>query len=192
MTVNDLPPVPDQNARLFARGDLAADTVKVVKTVRFRYSPTSSTTELLEAFRAMVNDAVQICLQENIRGRFSLRDRIYAEFKIKYEVVSVFAYSVAEVAWSIVKKHRRWQRMPFASRLIMKMDSSKYSLNHGIISLPFRKGERLLIPLDYGDYQRSFLVDETLRRGSVTMTDREIIIAFSKGTEPIESSRKVG
>jgi putative transposase len=166
--------------------------VESVKAVEFTYKPTEQTTELLKTFRMMVNHAIHIALEENIRGRLKLRDRIYKEFQERYGVVSCYPYSVAEVAWSIVKKHRRWQRRPFASKLMLKMDAYSYSLNYGILSLPNQRGSRVLIPLQYGDWQRSFLMDTTLKRGSVTMTDSTILIAFSKETEPIEPMRKVG
>lgn len=42
---------------------------KSVKAVRFGYEPTSETKGLLENFRAMVNDAIRICIEENINGR---------------------------------------------------------------------------------------------------------------------------
>jgi len=96
--------------------------VKAVKGVRFSYKPTPQTLELLSTFRALVNDAIRISLDENVRGRLKLRDRTYKEFQKRYGVTSRFPYSVAEVAWSIVKKHKRWHRRPYASRLILKMD----------------------------------------------------------------------
>ncbi|MDA4127569.1 MAG: transposase [Thaumarchaeota archaeon] len=174
-----------------ARG-LAPNSIKAVKSVKFSYTPTPMTRELLEAFRDMVNDAIRICLDEGIKGRLKLRDRIYKEFRLRYRVVSCFPFSVAEVAWSIVKKHRRWHRKPFAKRLMMKMDAQNYALNYSILSLPFRKGERVFIPLRFGDYQRSFLMDPTLKRGSVTMTDNCIFIAFSKEIPTIKSESRVG
>ncbi|HEV2225900.1 MAG TPA: transposase [Nitrososphaerales archaeon] len=166
--------------------------MKTVKAVSFSYKPTSKTKELLETFRMMVNDAIHICLDEEIKGRLKLRNRIYDEFKERYDVVSSHPYSVAEVAWSIVKKHKRWNRRPIADRLMMKMDADNYSLNHSILSLPFKKGERLLIPVEYGAYQRSFLLDETLKRGSVTLTESTVIIAFWKDTEAIIPLTKAG
>ena len=140
----------------------------------------------------MVNDAIRICLTEKINGRLRLRDRIYKEFQERFRVLSCFPYSVAEIAWSIVKKHRRWHRRPYAKRLMFKMDAANYSLNYSILSLPFKKGERVLIPLQYGEYQRSFLMDETLKRGSVTLTESSVVIAFSKDAPATEPSRKVG
>jgi putative transposase len=168
------------------------ESVRATKGVSFHYRPTPRTRELLETFRVMVNDAIRICIDEDVRGRLNLRNRVYHELQERYGVVSCYPYSVAEVAWSIVKKHRRWHRRPYASRLMLKMDSYNYSLHYGILSLPFKRGERLLVPLEYGDYQRSFLMDETLKRGSVTMTDSTIIITFSKETAVAEPLRKVG
>jgi len=55
------------------------------------------------------------------------------------------------VAWSILKKHKHWRRKPYAKRLMFKIDAANFSLNYSVISLPFRKGERILIPLRYGE-----------------------------------------
>jgi IS605 OrfB family transposase len=166
--------------------------VKAVKGVKFGYKPTPATSELLSLFRVMVNDAIRICLNEKIGGRLDLRDRIYREFQEKYGVLSCYPYAVAEVAWSIVKKHRRWHRRPCARRLMLKMDAGSFSLNYSILSLPFRRGERVLIPLRYGEYQRSFLMDTTLKRGSVTVTESSIMIAYSMEAPMAEPARKVG
>ena len=166
--------------------------MKAVKTVVFGYQANPQTRELLCAARDMINEAIRTCIAENIRGRLELRDRIYKEIQEQYGVVSCFPYSVAEVAWSIVKKHKHWHRRPYAKRFMFKMDSANFSLNYSILSLPFRKGERVLIPLQYGEYQRSFLMDKTLKRGSVTITETSIIIAFSKESTLAEPSRRVG
>ena len=72
------------------------------------------------------------------------------------------------------------------------MDAANFSLNYSILSLPFKKGERVLVPLRYGEYQRSFLMDKTLKRGSVTLTESSIVIAFSKEIAAAEPSRRVG
>jgi hypothetical protein len=56
----------------------------VVKSVKFAYVSTPLTLNLLEAFRDMVNEAIRICLQNGIKGRLRLRDRIYKEFKEIY------------------------------------------------------------------------------------------------------------
>ena len=166
--------------------------MKSVKAVKFAYESTSETRELLRTFRMMVNHAIRIGLDERIKGRFNLRNRIYREFRERYAVMSCYPYSVAEVAWSILKKHRRWHRRPTASRLMLKMDSASFSVDNGILGLPKEKEVKVLVPLRYGNYQRSFLTDESLRRGSLTMTDSAIVITFSKETPQIASAKKVG
>jgi hypothetical protein len=166
--------------------------VKAVKGVKFAFQPTPQTLNLLSTFRDMVNDAIRTCLAENIRSRLELRDRIYRELQERYGTVSCFAYSVAEVVWSIFKKHKRWHRKPHAKRLMFKMDAANFSLKYSILSLPFKKGERVIIPLQYGEFQRSFLIDKTLKRGSVTMTESSVIIAFSKEAQIGEPSRRLG
>jgi hypothetical protein len=165
--------------------------VKAVKGVKFTYESTPRTLELLSTFRALVNDAIRICLSENIRGRLKLRDRINMELRQRYGVVSCFPYSVAEVAWSIVKKHKLWDRRPSARKLMLKMDAASFSLNYSILSLPFKRGERVLVPLRYGDYQRSFLMDKTLKRGSVTMRviDRHRVLQGGPDHGTIETDR---
>jgi IS605 OrfB family transposase len=180
---------PSAPAESFAQ---SSTTVKAVRAVKFGYTPTQLTGELLATFRAMVNDAVKTCLDEDIRGRLKLRDRVYKEFQERYNVVSSFPYSVAEVAWSIAKKHRRWQRKPWVKRLMLKMESQKYSLIHGILTLPFRRGHRVIIPLDYGNYQRSYLANEELKRGSVTVTEHEVIITFVKVITQRIPGRRIG
>jgi putative transposase len=160
--------------------------VKAIKAVSFAYTQTAETRELLETFRSMVNHAIHICIDENVRGRLNLRNRIYGDFRERYGVSSAYPYNVAEVAWSIVKKYRKWQRRPCAKRLMMKLDSKVFSLNYAILSVPFKTGQpRLLIPLRYGDYQRSFLMDSTIKRGSLTITESGIRIAFSRDVQPI-------
>jgi hypothetical protein len=124
--------------------------IAAVKGIKFAYKSTPLTLELLSMFREMVNDAIRICLNEKIKGRLKLRNRIYKEFRERYRVVSGFPYSVAEVAWSIVKKHKHWHRRPYAKRLMFKMDAASFSLNYSILSLPFKKEKGSLCPCSTG------------------------------------------
>jgi len=166
--------------------------VKAYKSVRFRYKPSALTRELLETFRYMVNDAIRICLSENIRGRLRLRNRIYKDFQVRYGVLSGYPYSVAEIAWSIVKKHRNWGRKPNAKKLMMKMDVQNYSINNCIMSLPYKRGKLILVQLDYGNYQQSFLADSQLKRGSLTITESAVVIAFSRIMPAVQPVNRVG
>ena len=168
--------------------------VRAVKGVKFGYESCAGTVQVLSMFRSMVNEAIRICLTENIRGRLNLRNRIYREFMDGHGVASCYPYSVAEVAWSIVKKHRRWQRTPVARHPMMKLDASAFTIQDGILSLAFgpgRNGQRISIRLKFGAYQRTFLEDASLRKGSVTITEHTVVVAFSKEIAPAMPVSKV-
>ncbi len=75
---------------------------------------------------------------------------------------------------------------------MMKMDSDNYTINHAILSVPNKIGRRILIPLQYGAYQLSFLMDQYLKRGSMTLTQNAVLITFSKETTPIRPMRMLG
>ncbi len=53
-----------------------------IKAVKFGYRPTRETKELLETFRMMVNHAIHICLEENIKGRLKLGTEFTASSSI--------------------------------------------------------------------------------------------------------------
>ena len=82
-------------------------SVSAVKGIRFGYAQNDELLSMLNVFRDMVNNAIRICLAGGIKGRLNLRDRIYREFIDGHNLASVYPYSVAEIAWSIVKKHKR-------------------------------------------------------------------------------------
>jgi hypothetical protein len=87
-----------------SEGGSTVESARALKAVRFHYAPTQQTVELLETFRMVVNHAIHICLDENIRGGLKLGNRIYKEFRDRCGVMSGYPYSVDEVAWSVIKK----------------------------------------------------------------------------------------
>ena len=166
--------------------------ISAYKSVKFRYKPSTSTVELLQIFREMVNDAIRICLSEKISGRIPLRNRIYKEFQKRYGVLACYPYSVAEIAWSIARKHEKWDRKPIAKRLMMKIDVQNYSVNNRILSIPYKRGEHVVIQLEYGGYQEAFLANHGPKRGSLARTESAAIIAFSKIMTPMQPISRVG
>ena len=75
---------------------------------------------------------------------------------------------------------------------MLKMEAQKYSVHSSILSLPFKKSERILIPLRCGSYQRAFLEERAFKRRSVTITEREVAIAFSAEISLETPSARVG
>jgi putative transposase len=75
---------------------------------------------------------------------------------------------------------------------MIKLDNQTYQLNYMMLRIPVKPREFILIPLKGGEYQLSYLRDETLKRGSVTITPSKIIVAVSKETADVaEPLRKV-
>jgi putative transposase len=174
-----------------ARQLSSGSDITTVKSVSFSYIRTPLIQELLETFRDMVNAAIHICLEEDIRGRLRLRDRIYKEFQEKYVVISCYPYSVAEVAWSIVKKHRRWNRKPFEeiddengfTELLTESLDSLFAVQEGRAN-PDSSSVWLLSTLLHNGHR-----DKT---GFSEVTNSAIIIAFSKLVSVIQPQSVVG
>jgi len=166
-------------------------SVSRVKAVQFSYKPTDQIMELLETFRDMVNEAIRVGLEKGVRSRFSLIRLVYGYFKERYGLHTHYILNACEVAFSIIKKHRRWQRKPYAKRVMIKLDNQTYQLNYMMLRIPVKPREFILIPLKGGEYQLSYLRDETLKRGSITITPNTITVAFSKTADAVKPLGKV-
>jgi hypothetical protein len=69
-------------------GSDSVNLTRVIESVKFGYQSTALSLEMLKIFRDMVNHAIRICLEEDISGRFNLRNRIYKDFRRTYGVAS--------------------------------------------------------------------------------------------------------
>ena len=74
----------------------------------------------------------------------------------------------------------------------MKLDSQSYFLNHLILRVPTRPREFIYLTLQASDYHLSIIDDLTLKRGSVTITERGVSVAFSKEVDEVESQGRMG
>ncbi|MGQ9469107.1 MAG: RNA-guided endonuclease InsQ/TnpB family protein [Nitrososphaerales archaeon] len=88
--------------------------------------------------------------------------------------------NACEVACSILKNYRRCNRKPYAQKLMLKLDNQSYKIDGNVIRIPIKPREFITIPLRLRDYHKAFLEDESLKRGSITLTASIIAIAFSK------------
>jgi len=91
------------------------------------------------------------------------------------------------------RTHRQWVSSPRPKGEAYRTSQEAQALAQEAVreEADAQDGRRELL-LRYGEYQRSFLMDKTLKRGSVTMTESSIVIAFSKEVPTAEPSRKVG
>jgi IS605 OrfB family transposase len=150
-----------------------------VKAVVFQYEADGAVKPLLRTFRMMVNHAIWIGRQKSIRGRFRLIRTVYTEFKC-YGLHTHYTLNACEVAAAILKNSKRAHRAPVAKKLFLKLDNQTYRLQDDKIRLPMRPKEFLTLKLKAGRYQHSFLEDPNLRRGSITLTEQKVVIAFEK------------
>jgi putative transposase len=156
-----------------------ASGLGVIKAVAFEYEPEEAVKPLLESFLTMVNHAIWIGTREGIRGRFKLIKAVYVDFK-QYRLHSHYTLNACEVASAILRNHKRNGRSPVARKRFLKLDNQCYQLTDATLRIPVKPRQFITLKLKLGEYQRKFLQDSSLKRGSITLTERKVIVAFEK------------
>jgi len=180
---------PGKDRVLFWLHFSSVESVKVVKAVRFQYTPTQDIHDLLVTFRDLVNEALRIGFEKKPRTRFQLQAMIYYDLKEKYGLHSHYILSACECAFAMLR-NRKWRKCPYARKLFLKLDNQTYSLDYMLLRIPTTPRHFISILLKAGDYQLSFLRDPSLKRGSITVTDSTIVLAVSKTASVVEPLRK--
>jgi putative transposase len=164
--------------------------VKAVKAIRFGYDASEELSSLFEEFRLMCNDAVRIALEEKPRSRFRLIGLDYPRLK-EYGLHTKYILSACEVAFSVFKEP--WRRSaPYFRRRFIKLGSEACTVNHLILRIPTRPRHFIFLTLHVANYHLSFVDDPGLKRGSITLTDSMLAIAFSKETGEIDARGRIG
>ena len=161
-----------------------------VKAIQFRYEASEELSSLFEDFRLMCNDAIRIAVAERPKSRFKLIELAYPRLK-EYGLHTHYILSACEVAYSVYCNKNR-KSDPYVRRAFLKLDSQTYQLNHLILRIPVKPRHFIYLALQASDYHLSFIDDPTLKRGSITLTDRTLNIAFSKEIAEIEPLGHVG
>ncbi|MDV3276890.1 MAG: transposase [Nitrososphaerales archaeon] len=159
-------------------------------SVKFCYRPSADLSSLFEDFRLMCNDAIGIALKENPKNRFGLIESAYPRLK-EYGLHTHYILSACEVAYSVYRNKNR-KSDPYIEQAFIKLDNQTYTLNHLLLRIPIRPREFVHLTLQGSDYHLSFIEEPTLKRGSVTITDRTISLAVSKEVVAIEPLGNVG
>jgi putative transposase len=152
--------------------------VKVVESVSFTYVASAELTALFKDFRLMCNEAIRIAVEASPRSMFSLIKLAYPALK-QYGLHTHYLLSACEVAYSVYRNKVR-KSTPYIKRAFLKLDSQSYRLNHLLLRIPTTPRHFTFLTLQGSDYHLSFIDDPGLRRGSVTITNRTVSIAFSK------------
>ena len=164
--------------------------MKSVKAVRFTYKASTELHSLLQAFRQMCNDAIHIALTDMPKSRFDLIELSYQRLK-EYGLHTHYILSACEVAYSAYKNETR-KSDPCVKKPFLKLDNQSYKLDYLLLRIPTQPRKFLYITLNGSLYHRLFLADKSLKRGSITITERSVIIAFSKETTMFEPTGWIG
>jgi hypothetical protein len=164
--------------------------LQAVKAISFRCEASEELSFLFEDFRLMCNDAIRIALKEKPKNRFKLMQLACPCLK-EFGLQSHYALSACEVAYSIYKSKEK-KSNPYVKRAFLKLDNQTYRLDHLLLKIPSAPRHFIYLILQGSDYHLSFIDNSALKRGSVTITDHSVIIAFSKEIAPIELRGSVG
>jgi hypothetical protein len=164
--------------------------VKAIKAVQFSYVASTELSSPFEDFRAMCNDAIRIALTGKPKNRFGLIKLAYPRLK-EYGLHTHYILSACEAAFAAYRNKNK-RSDPYFKRAFLKLSNQAYSLNHLILRIPTRPRHFIYLTLQASDYHLSLIDDPSLRRGSVTISDRKLAFAFSKDKEIIEPLGCVG
>jgi putative transposase len=163
---------------------ISANRIHAIKSISLRYAASQELCSLFEDFRLMCNDAIRIAVTKEPRNRFNLIQLAYPRLK-QYGLHTHYILSACEVAFTCFRNKRR-KGVPCVKRAFLKLDNQSYLLNHLLLRIPTSPKHFIVLTLEGSDYHLSLIDDPSLKRGSVTITERSVTIAFSRDAPAIE------
>jgi len=158
--------------------------MQAVKAIQFHHN-SKEILPVLETFRHMVNEAIRIGKEHNIRSRYKLITTCYDEFK-KYDLHTHYTLSACEVACARLKQYRKHRKLAYVRKPHLKLDNQSFKIIDDKLRIPVKPREFICIPLKIRQYHKEFLVSQ-YHIGSVTITCNTVTIAFSKQAKNIEA-----
>ena len=165
-------------------------SVLSVRSIRFHYKSSQNIEWLFQTFRLMCNDAIRIALEGKPKNRFTLIALAYQRLKC-YGLHTHYILSACEIAQSVYRNKKR-KSDPYIKKPFFKLDNQTYLLDDLTLRIPLRPRQFVYLSLQDSDYHASFLKDPSLKRGSLTVTESTINIAFSKETAQIKPLAQIG
>jgi putative transposase len=138
----------------------------------------------------MCNDAIRIAIEEKPKDRFKLIELAYQKLK-EYGLHSHYILSACEVAYSVYRNKNR-KSVPYIKRAFFKLDNQSYQLNHLLLRIPTTPRHFIFLTLKGSNYHLSFIDGTGLKKGSVTVTEEAVSIAFSNEVPQAVPSGYVG
>lgn len=166
--------------------------MQAVKAVKQNYKPTPEILALLEEFRRMVNECIQIGLARNITSMKSLSQKAYHQLE-KHPIPTYYRLTAISKATGILRNYKQtlkkhpMAKKPYASKLMLT-DCYAFKVEEGKLRLPLKAREYAFIPLN--SHVLRSIQGYTVR--SVCLTACTLSIAFSKETAQIEPTELIG
>ena len=165
-------------------------SAKAIKSATFRYNASEDLSQIFEDFRMMCNDAIRIAINEKPKNKLHLIELSYPHLKA-YGLHTHYVLSACEVAYAVYKS-RRDGSVPFVKKAFLKLDNQTYRLNHMLLRIPTKPHQYTFLTLQGSDYHLRLIDDPDLKKGSLTITSRAVIIALTKEVEPFEPIGYIG
>jgi len=143
---------------------------------------------LMETFRQMINDCIQIGLENNVSTMKKLSNLAYRQLA-KYQIYSKYKLCAISHAAGILNNRKkslqrgRAPRNPYARRPFL-ISCYGFKIVDGILKVPI--GHRQYFVIRLNSYVKRTLSDNTLQMHSFTLTSNSLSICYSKEVQPIE------
>src|SRR3972149_10753616 len=159
---------------------MGIEIVLAIKTVQQRYAPNQNTLRLLEQFRQMLNDCIQIGVSENISGLKALSLKAYKQLA-EHDAMSYYKLCAISAAVGVLRNYRKTVRRggkaggPYGRRLRLTTCYG-FKVQDGCLLLPHRPRNPIKIPLT--QHVQAMIAGQMIR--SVTLTPDKLSLAYAK------------
>lgn len=171
-------------------------TIIVTKSVTQSYSPTHQILQILELFRKMVNDCIEIGLQHDISTMKALSKLCYHELNRYDDIPSYYKLCAISRAAGILAARKKSikrgysTKSPYAAKPQL-ISCYGFKIVDGILRIPL--GDRRYFDIHLNTYSRQILAsDPSLTIRSFTMTSNTVNITISKEVNEIDCINTVG
>ncbi len=167
--------------------------MRVIKSVKQRYSPSEQTLSLLEDFRLMMNDCIRIGLREKVTSMKSLCLKCYHTLEHYDNVATCYRLTAISKAAGVLRNYRKSLRknpntkIPYVKKMQL-VDCYRFRIRGKRLRLTLRAHEYIYV--DLSPHTLAVISGFTVR--SVTLTNCTIILSFSKEMVVMEPAGVLG
>jgi len=163
-----------------------------VKAVQQHYTSSPEILHMLEQFRLMMNDCIQVGLAENLTSLKALSSKAYRQLA-RYDIMSYYKLCAISAATGILRNHRRAVRQgkkprsPFVRNLCLTTCYG-FRIRNSSLLLPHSPRERIRIALT--SHVQATIRDHVVR--SVTLTRDKLSLTYANQVSEINPHGFIG